>query len=155
MMSLPPPPEIESLPLPPCNDSLPAPKPTARRSANTLPASRQYLPRVEEACPHGLAPTTSTVMQLALGDPAPERRRHAGQVHHVGEPEDGRDREGYAELAVALMSLGRRHVNLLQGTLDLLVLKTLALGPAHVAIFGNLQPLIAPEIPRPGGEVKP
>ncbi len=26
------------------------------------------LPRVEEACPHGLAPTTSTVMQLALGD---------------------------------------------------------------------------------------
>ena len=26
------------------------------------------LPRAEEACPHGLAPTTSTVMQLALGD---------------------------------------------------------------------------------------
>ena len=26
------------------------------------------LPRVEEACPHGLAPTSSTVMQLALGD---------------------------------------------------------------------------------------
>ena len=26
------------------------------------------LPREEEACPHGLAPTTSTVMQLALGD---------------------------------------------------------------------------------------
>lgn len=26
------------------------------------------LPKVEEACPHGLAPTTSTVMQLALGD---------------------------------------------------------------------------------------
>jgi arabinose-5-phosphate isomerase len=26
------------------------------------------LPRSEEACPHGLAPTTSTVMQLALGD---------------------------------------------------------------------------------------
>lgn len=26
------------------------------------------LPRVAEACPHGLAPTTSTVMQLALGD---------------------------------------------------------------------------------------
>jgi arabinose-5-phosphate isomerase len=26
------------------------------------------LPRMEEACPHGLAPTTSTIMQLALGD---------------------------------------------------------------------------------------
>ncbi|TCT31102.1 KpsF/GutQ family sugar-phosphate isomerase [Martelella mediterranea] len=26
------------------------------------------LPKVEEACPHGLAPTTSTTMQLALGD---------------------------------------------------------------------------------------
>ncbi|HEV7415626.1 MAG TPA: KpsF/GutQ family sugar-phosphate isomerase [Tianweitania sediminis] len=26
------------------------------------------LPRVQEACPHGLAPTTSTVMQLVLGD---------------------------------------------------------------------------------------
>jgi arabinose-5-phosphate isomerase len=26
------------------------------------------LPRAREACPHGLAPTTSTTMQLALGD---------------------------------------------------------------------------------------
>ncbi len=26
------------------------------------------LPRVDEACPHGLAPTTSTTLQLALGD---------------------------------------------------------------------------------------
>ncbi|MDD7911836.1 MULTISPECIES: KpsF/GutQ family sugar-phosphate isomerase [Pseudovibrio] len=26
------------------------------------------LPRVEEACPHGLAPTTSTLLQLAIGD---------------------------------------------------------------------------------------
>jgi arabinose-5-phosphate isomerase len=26
------------------------------------------MPNVEEACPHGLAPTTSTMMQLALGD---------------------------------------------------------------------------------------
>lgn len=26
------------------------------------------LPKVAEACPHGLAPTTSTLMQLALGD---------------------------------------------------------------------------------------
>ncbi|MBX3598088.1 MAG: KpsF/GutQ family sugar-phosphate isomerase [Rhizobiaceae bacterium] len=26
------------------------------------------LPKVEEACPHGLAPTTSTLMQLVLGD---------------------------------------------------------------------------------------
>jgi len=26
------------------------------------------LPKIEEACPHGLAPTTSTIMQLALGD---------------------------------------------------------------------------------------
>jgi arabinose-5-phosphate isomerase len=26
------------------------------------------LPRVQEACPHGLAPTTSTLLQLALGD---------------------------------------------------------------------------------------
>jgi arabinose-5-phosphate isomerase len=29
---------------------------------------RLVLPRVREACPHGLAPTTSTTMQLALGD---------------------------------------------------------------------------------------
>ncbi|EJF83692.1 KpsF/GutQ family sugar-phosphate isomerase [Bartonella rattimassiliensis] len=26
------------------------------------------LPKIEEACPHGLAPTTSTIMQLAMGD---------------------------------------------------------------------------------------
>ena len=26
------------------------------------------LPQGKEACPHGLAPTTSTIMQLALGD---------------------------------------------------------------------------------------
>ncbi|WP_273759823.1 SIS domain-containing protein [Bartonella sp. ML70XJBT.G] len=26
------------------------------------------LPQIEEACPHGLAPTTSTIMQLAMGD---------------------------------------------------------------------------------------
>jgi arabinose-5-phosphate isomerase len=26
------------------------------------------LPRVEEACPHGLAPTTSTLLQLVIGD---------------------------------------------------------------------------------------
>jgi len=26
------------------------------------------LPKIEEACPHGLAPTTSTMMQLAVGD---------------------------------------------------------------------------------------
>ena len=35
----------------------------ARRSDIVLP-----LPKAEEACPHGLAPTTSTLMQLALGD---------------------------------------------------------------------------------------
>ncbi len=29
---------------------------------------RLVLPKVEEACPHGLAPTTSSLMQLALGD---------------------------------------------------------------------------------------
>ena len=34
------------------------------RAADTVLA----LPRAEEACPHGLAPTTSTLMQLALGD---------------------------------------------------------------------------------------
>jgi arabinose-5-phosphate isomerase len=27
-----------------------------------------HLPKVQEACPHGLAPTTSTLIQLALGD---------------------------------------------------------------------------------------
>ena len=26
------------------------------------------LPKAQEACPHGLAPTTSTMMQLAIGD---------------------------------------------------------------------------------------
>ncbi len=35
----------------------------ARASAVSL-----VLPRVAEACPHGLAPTTSSLMQLALGD---------------------------------------------------------------------------------------
>ena len=35
----------------------------ARAAAVTL-----TLPNVKEACPHGLAPTTSTLMQLALGD---------------------------------------------------------------------------------------
>jgi arabinose-5-phosphate isomerase len=35
----------------------------ARASAVPL-----VLPRIEEACPHGLAPTTSTLVQLAVGD---------------------------------------------------------------------------------------
>jgi arabinose-5-phosphate isomerase len=41
------------------------------RADSTLARSADVslvLPRVEEACPHGLAPTTSTLIQLALGD---------------------------------------------------------------------------------------
>jgi arabinose-5-phosphate isomerase len=41
------------------------------RADSTLAQSADValvLPRVEEACPHGLAPTTSTLIQLALGD---------------------------------------------------------------------------------------
>ena len=41
------------------------------RADSTLARSADValvLPRVEEACPHGLAPTTSTLVQLALGD---------------------------------------------------------------------------------------
>lgn len=37
---------------------------TLGRAADTV----LVLPRVEEACPNGLAPTTSTLMQLAIGD---------------------------------------------------------------------------------------
>jgi arabinose-5-phosphate isomerase len=41
------------------------------RPASTLARESNVvltLPQVDEACPHGLAPTTSTLMQLALGD---------------------------------------------------------------------------------------
>ena len=41
------------------------------RAGSTLANASQAtlaLPRSKEACPHGLAPTTSTLMQLALGD---------------------------------------------------------------------------------------
>ena len=41
------------------------------RAESTLAKASEVtltLPRAQEACPHGLAPTTSTVMQLALGD---------------------------------------------------------------------------------------
>ena len=41
------------------------------RADSTLARSADValiLPQVEEACPHGLAPTTSTLIQLALGD---------------------------------------------------------------------------------------
>jgi arabinose-5-phosphate isomerase len=41
------------------------------RAKSTLARSADIaltLPRVDEACPHGLAPTTSTLVQLALGD---------------------------------------------------------------------------------------
>lgn len=41
-----------------------APESTLARAADIA----LILPRVEEACPHGLAPTTSSLMQLALGD---------------------------------------------------------------------------------------
>jgi arabinose-5-phosphate isomerase len=41
-----------------------APESTLGRAADQVLA----LPKAEEACPHGLAPTTSTTMQLALGD---------------------------------------------------------------------------------------
>jgi len=40
-------------------------------SESTLARKTQYpiiLPRAEEACPHNLAPTTSTLLQLAMGD---------------------------------------------------------------------------------------
>jgi arabinose-5-phosphate isomerase len=40
------------------------PRSTLARAADIVLA----LPRAREACPHGLAPTTSTLMQLALGD---------------------------------------------------------------------------------------
>jgi arabinose-5-phosphate isomerase len=40
------------------------PNSTLARSADIA----LILPRVDEACPHGLAPTTSTLIQLALGD---------------------------------------------------------------------------------------
>jgi arabinose-5-phosphate isomerase len=41
------------------------------RATSTLARSSDIsliMPRVDEACPHGLAPTTSTLIQLALGD---------------------------------------------------------------------------------------
>jgi len=41
------------------------------RAESTLAAASEValvLPQEKEACPHGLAPTTSTVMQLAIGD---------------------------------------------------------------------------------------
>jgi arabinose-5-phosphate isomerase len=41
-----------------------APESTLARESDIVLA----LPRATEACPHGLAPTTSTLMQLALGD---------------------------------------------------------------------------------------
>ena len=40
------------------------PDSTLARSADVA----LILPRVEEACPHGMAPTTSTLIQMALGD---------------------------------------------------------------------------------------
>jgi len=44
---------------------------TTAGASSTLARSADIaliLPRVEEACPHGLAPTTSTLLQMALGD---------------------------------------------------------------------------------------
>ncbi|HBQ37175.1 MAG TPA: KpsF/GutQ family sugar-phosphate isomerase [Rhodobacteraceae bacterium] len=41
------------------------------RAGSTLASKAQYpivLPKAEEACPHNLAPTTSTLLQLAMGD---------------------------------------------------------------------------------------
>ena len=39
------------------------------------------LPKVEEACPHGLAPTTSTLIQLALGDALAIALLEAARLH--------------------------------------------------------------------------
>jgi arabinose-5-phosphate isomerase len=48
------------------------------------------LPRADEACPHGLAPTTSTLMQLALGDALAiallEERGFSAEDFHVLHP---------------------------------------------------------------------
>jgi arabinose-5-phosphate isomerase len=48
------------------------------------------LPHVEEACPHGLAPTTSTLVQLALGDALAitllEARRFSAEDFHNFHP---------------------------------------------------------------------
>src|ERR1700741_3373126 len=45
--------------------------PTPSRAVSALAKQSDAvleLPRAKEACPHGLAPTTSTTMQLAIGD---------------------------------------------------------------------------------------
>jgi arabinose-5-phosphate isomerase len=48
------------------------------------------LPRADEACPHGLAPTTSTLMQLAIGDALAiallESRGFTAEKFHVFHP---------------------------------------------------------------------
>ena len=41
---------------------------TLRRLSGGRRTSASTLPKAKEACPNGLAPTTSTTMQLALGD---------------------------------------------------------------------------------------
>ncbi len=45
---------------------VPAPVPTARRSAKTRPASRQYLPRVDEAAPKRPAPCSVGAVSVSL-----------------------------------------------------------------------------------------
>ncbi len=44
------------------------------------------MPRAEEACPHGLAPTTSAVMQLALGDALAIALLEDARLHGAGLP---------------------------------------------------------------------
>ena len=53
-------------PLPRRADRASPPMPRARSAAR--PMSPLILPKATEACPNGLAPTTSTTMQIALGD---------------------------------------------------------------------------------------
>ena len=61
---------------------------TARSAARPTPC--WSLPGADEACPHGLAPTTSTLMQLALGDALAiallESRGFTAEEFHVFHP---------------------------------------------------------------------
>lgn len=78
-----------------------------------------WLPRVQEACPNGLAPTTSTTMQLALGDALAiallERRGFTAEHFRVFHP--GGKLGAQLRLVRDIMHVGERLPVVATGTL--------------------------------------
>lgn len=119
------------------------------------------LPRAEEACPHGLAPTTSTLMQLALGDALAiallESRGFTAEDFHVFHPggklgaslhfvRDVMHRDGSVPLATLGTPMGEAIVRMSEKRLGCLGIVDEAGALVGIITDGDLRRHIGPDL---------